>query len=88
MSNRRDAGFSLIEMVIAIVIIGIGLAGLLSAFDINVRSGADPLVRKQMLAVAEEMLERDFAKTFRCQRGGPGECIGGMRGCRFGTYRL
>jgi len=51
-------------MIIAIVIIGVGLAGVLTAFSINVKSSADPLIHKQMLAVAEEMMEEILLKPF------------------------
>lgn len=64
MSIRRSAGFTLVEMIIAIVIIGVGLAGVLTAFSINVRSSADPMMRKQMLAAAEGMLEEILLKPF------------------------
>ena len=60
----RAAGFTLVEMVIAIVIISVGPAGVLLAFNTSVRSSADPLIHKQMLAVAEEMMEEILLKPF------------------------
>lgn len=64
MSSRRAAGFTLVEMVMAIVIISVGLAGVLLAFNTAVKSSADPLIHKQMLAVAEEMMEEILLKPF------------------------
>ena len=64
MSARRANGFTLIEMIIAIVVIGIGLAGVLAAFNTTVKSSADPLIHKQMLAAAEEMMEEVLLKPF------------------------
>lgn len=68
MSNRptrtAQSGFALIEMVLAIVILGIGLAGVLIAFSTVTRGSADPLVAQQMLAIAEEMLEEIQLKPY------------------------
>lgn len=64
MCNRKPSGFTLVEMIIAIVIISIGLAGVLLAFNATVKSSADPLIHKQMLAVAEEMMEEILLKPY------------------------
>lgn len=73
MSSRRASGFTLIEMVIAIVIISVGLAGVLLAFTTAVKSSADPLIHKQMLAIAEEMMEEVLLKPYAV---GPGTISG------------
>lgn len=57
-------GMSLIELVIAIVILGVGVAGVLAAFQQATRASADPLVRKQMLAIAEQMLEETMLRPY------------------------
>ncbi|HYD78410.1 MAG TPA: type II secretion system protein [Paucimonas sp.] len=53
----RQDGLSLIELVMFIVIVGIGVAGILLVMDITTRSSADPMIRKQSLAIAESLLE-------------------------------
>ena len=61
--NRRSwrsgsqAGLSLIELVMFIVIVGIGVAGILSVLNLTAQKSADPMIRKQMLAAAESLLE-------------------------------
>jgi MSHA pilin protein MshD len=64
--RRRGAsrGFTLPEAVIAIVVIGVGLAGILLAFSTVARSGADPLVRRQMSTVATQLLEEIMLKPY------------------------
>ena len=64
MSTRRQSGMTLIELIVAIVIIGIALAGVLVTFTTTVRHSADPMVRKQMSAIADEMMEEILLKPF------------------------
>lgn len=56
-SNPRQRGLSLIELIMFIVIVSVGIAGVLSALNVTTKSSADPLVRKQALAIAEALLE-------------------------------
>lgn len=59
MSSRTrspQCGISLIELILFIVIIGVGLAGITVTYNTVVRRSADPMVRKQALAIAESLL--------------------------------
>ncbi len=57
-SERRfQLGFTLIEMSVAIVVLGVAIAGLATAFTVVPAHSTDPLITKQMLAVAEEFME-------------------------------
>jgi MSHA pilin protein MshD len=48
---------TLIELVMFIVIVAVGIAGILSVLNITVTRSADPLVQKQAQALAEGLLE-------------------------------
>jgi MSHA pilin protein MshD len=54
---RRERGFTLIEMVMALVVIGIAITGVLLAFQTVVRGSADPVIAQQLIAIAESMAE-------------------------------
>jgi MSHA pilin protein MshD len=55
-SCAEQRGLSLIELVMFIALVGISLAGVLVAYNQAVRGSADPMVRKQAVAVAESLL--------------------------------
>jgi len=70
MTRKRHAGFTLIELIIFIVVVAVGLTGILSVMNMVVKSSADPLVRKQAVAVAEAMLEEILLKNYSNPVGG------------------
>ena len=74
MSCARGAqrGLTLIELIIYIVVVLVGLAGVLTVFNTTVRGSADPVVRKQALALAEAMLEEVLAKDYQNDPTDPG----------------
>lgn len=55
-SLNRQGGLSLIELILFIVIVGVGLAGITLTYNTVVRSSADPMIRKQALSIAESLL--------------------------------
>ena len=57
-------GFTLPEALLAIVVIGVGLTGVLAAFGSVTRNSADPVLHKQMIAVAQELLEEIQLKPY------------------------
>ena len=55
--SLRQRGMTLIELVMFIVIVAVGVAGILSVLNVTVMRSADPLVQKQAQALAEGLLE-------------------------------
>lgn len=65
MSNRRRSrGLSLIEVVVFIVVLSIGIAGIVMLYNQLTVASVDPLVRKQALAVAASVMEEVQLKGF------------------------
>jgi MSHA pilin protein MshD len=61
---HRQRGLTLIELIMFIVIVGVALAGILTVFNVTTRSSTDPMIRKQMLAIAEAVLEEVQLQPF------------------------
>ena len=67
---RRQAGISLVELILFIIIVSVGIVGILSVMNISSQHSADPMVRKQALAIAEALLEEIELKDFSNPSGG------------------
>ncbi len=70
---RRQAGTTLIELVIAIVIVSIAVSAVLMVMSMNVAHSADPMIRYQAVAIAEAYLEEISLKSFADPNGVDGE---------------
>jgi MSHA pilin protein MshD len=53
----RSRGVTLVELIVFMVIVGVALAGLFAAFNTMTAGSADPQVRKQVLAIAESLMD-------------------------------
>lgn len=63
-TRRHQQGLSLIELIVFIVIVGTALAGVLTVLNVTAKSSADPMIRKQALAIAEAVLEEVMLQPF------------------------
>jgi MSHA pilin protein MshD len=65
--SSRVKGFSLLELILFIVIVSVGLAGVLTVFTNSVRSSSDPMILKQVTLIAEatmnEIMQKSFSNT-------------------------
>lgn len=66
----RARGFSLIELLVALVIMSVGLAGLMSVMPFAIRTSTDPMITKQALTIADGMLNEISSKAFSNPPGG------------------
>ncbi len=64
MTRPPQRGFTLIELIIFIVVVGAGLAGILSVMNQVVRNSADPMLTKQAAALADSVLEEVLQKAY------------------------
>lgn len=60
----RSAGMTLVELVLAIALAGLMVAGIMSSYSAIAGRSADPMIRIQTVAVAESLLEEALLKPF------------------------
>lgn len=75
MWNKPARGFTLVEMIVAMVIISVGLAGVLGVLSRTSVQSADPMVTKQLTAIAEGMMEEIQLKPYK------GDGLTAFNGC-------
>lgn len=59
-----QSGISLIELVMFMVIVSVGVVGILSVMNVTTQHSADPMVRKQAMAIAESLMEEIQLQPF------------------------
>lgn len=57
-------GISLVELIMFIVIVSLGIVGILSVMNVTTKASADPMLRKQAMAIAESLLEEIELQAF------------------------
>ena len=68
--KRPQSGFSLIELIATIVVVGITATALLSVFSGMVQGSADPAIQQQAITIAEAYMEEIQLKAFEDPQGG------------------
>lgn len=63
-SPPRQRGVTLVELIVFIVIVSVGVVGLVSVIGPMVRTSADPMVTKQLTAIAESLLNEALHKPY------------------------
>jgi MSHA pilin protein MshD len=81
-SVRAARGLSLVEQIMFILIVGAAVAGVIGVIDVTTRSSADPMLRKQALAIAEAVMEEVRLQPFTyCDPDDPAAATAGVGGC-------
>ncbi len=73
MMSPRMHGFTFVELVISLVVIGLAVSGVLLIYTTTVTRSADPLVRQQALAIAEAYVEEIVSRHYGDPDGADGE---------------
>ena len=60
----RQSAFTLIEIIVTIIVIGISATALLSVFSNMIRGSADPMIQQQATTIAEAYLEEIMLREF------------------------
>lgn len=70
MPLRAESGLTLPELILFIVVVSVGLAGVLSVLNLTAAKSSDPFPVKQAMAVAEAVIEEISLKNYAKPAGG------------------
>ncbi len=75
--SSRAAGFSLVELVVFIVIVGVSLAGILLSVRSGVQSAGDPHINYRVIELSQLYLDEIIARRYDQQTplGGVPSCV-------------
>ena len=62
--KRSQSAFTLIEIIVTIIVIGISATALLSVFGSMIRGSADPVIQQQATTIAEAYMEEIMLRAF------------------------
>jgi len=68
-TDKREGGFSLIEIIITLVVLSIAAVGVLSVFTSGIKGSADPLLMNQGLQLAQEKMDIIMGDRMNSARG-------------------
>ncbi|MHB9117389.1 MAG: type IV pilus modification PilV family protein [Burkholderiales bacterium] len=90
LSDPSQCGLTLIELLMFIVIVAVGVAGILTVMNYTSVRSADPMIRKQEMAIAESLLEEIELKPFTfCDPDDPqAETATSTAGCSAGLVEV
>lgn len=72
----RQAAFTLIEIIVTLVVVGIAAVALLGVFTSTVRDSADPVIQQQAITIAEAYMEEILLQAFDDPSGGEQGLVG------------
>jgi MSHA pilin protein MshD len=63
--GRAERGFALLELIVAIVVLGLIFAGFVSVYGTVLRHGAEPQLQTQAVGVAAAYLDEALGRSYR-----------------------
>jgi MSHA pilin protein MshD len=67
---KKNKGFTLVEVIVAMSIIALTVVSVLKLFQVNTMNSSDPMITKQMMTISESLMEEVLSKQFTKPSGG------------------